>query len=488
MAVDANVLVFERLKEEMKRGKDLVKATELGFGRALPAIVDSNACTILTSLVLVNLGTGPVKGFATTLIIGVAVSLFTAVFITRSLLIWAMGTGLLSNPKLYAVNRNWFGEKFEAQADVEPLKIVQGAKRWFTLSAIFILVGVPFVLLGGLRGNVEFRGGYEAQYVVRDAEMGREQIARNLRQSGVAGASVKMGEGPQQQRLAYVTVPLEVELPQVEEQAVAQIAQYAGLQAEDSLGFTQIGPTIQAETVRNAILGVVFSCILIIMYLALRFGIAIGGFVAGLRFGFSAIATLVHDVLFVVGVSAFAGWLYGWEVSALFLTSMLTVIGYSVHDTIVIFDRIRENLRKQQPGEDFAHLVNRSVTRSFARSINTSVTVVATLLILLIWGTTTPDLKLFALTMLAGIAVGTYSSIYNAAPILYLWDRAVGRKRGEDATLVGIAKEQAAQARLMARQIQEDERTTITGSGGRTYGQVKRRDRTEAGRRSVDDE
>ena len=472
MAVDANILVFERFKEEMKAGRSLSAAIELGFKRAFSAIVDSNACTILTSLVLLQLGTGPVKGFATTLIIGVLISLFTAVFVTRSLLMFLVGSGIGTNPKLYAVERNWFGKNLEENADTKPLPVVQKSNKWFLISILSIVVGLPFIFLGGLKGNVEFRGGYSAQYRLANATATPGELAKKLDAAGIKGANVKLG-GEGATRFAEVTVAPDGSLAGLpEDQAITKIDEAVGL--GKNIGSSSVGPAIQQETVNNAILAVVLSSLFITVYLAFRFGLGVGGFVAGLRFGFSAIGALLHDVLVVVGVTAAVGFAFGWEVSALFLTSMLTVIGFSVHDTIVIFDRIRENLHKPIPGEDFQNLVNRSITQSFARSINTSMTVIVTLIILLIFGTSTPELKLFCATMLAGIISGTYSSIYNASPILYLWNRAIVKSKGEEAGLMGLARVDAARMAVITSAA-APAAAAVTGSTGRSYGQVKRR-------------
>jgi SecD/SecF fusion protein len=555
MAVDANILVFERFKEEMKSGKSLMSAIELGFKRALPAIFDSNACTILTSIVLANLGTGPVKGFASTLIIGVLISLFTAVVVTRSLLIFLVGSGIGANPKFYALERNWFGERFEETADHDPMQIVNKSGRYFAISVISILVFLPFWFIGGLKPSVEFRGGYEVELL--SGNQTTSDIMASLQKAHIEGANVKFaGEGAV--RSAIITVPPEfskggeadtelvaskiqqatglrprlnaqfdngyivklrrgdktqeqiesalnaaglqgaevdvdtsatsglttVKLPAsvgnndaTQTEAVAQkVAAATGLEVPPAGGSSYVGPSIQKETVTNAILGVVISAALIVLWLAFRFGVALGNFVVGLRFGMSAILALVHDVLVVLGVTAVVGYFYGWEVSALFLTSMLTVIGFSVHDTIVIFDRIRENLRKPQPGEEFGHLVNRSITQSFARSINTSMTVIATLIILLAFGTATPDLKLFCVTMLAGIISGTYSSIYNASPILYLWDKMVIKNKGEAHSILGIARAENMRAKASQTLVEQPSRVqTNTDTVGKTYGQVRRR-------------
>ncbi|HVL40147.1 MAG TPA: protein translocase subunit SecD [Fimbriimonadaceae bacterium] len=471
MAVDANILVFERFKEEMREGRQLMSAMELGFRRALPAIVDSNACTILTSLVLVNLGTGPVKGFASTLIIGVAISLFTAITVTRSLLVFLVGSGLGNDPKWYGLNRQWFGEGLEKSADQKPLQIVNNSKRWFVISMITILIGIPFMLMGGLKPNVEFLGGYEAGYLLPEGSSPTgAQIIANLEKNGFEGANLKYS-ATSEGRIAYVTVPRKEGLD--EAQAQEAVRQAAGVPVEQSREFASVGPSVQRETWRNAILGVILSSALIVLYLSFRFGIALGGFIAGLRFALSAIGALVHDVLVVLGIAALAGYLIGWEISALFITSMLTVIGFSVHDTIVIFDRIRENLRKPLRGEEFGNLVNRSITQSIARSINTGITVVATLIILMALGTPTPDLKFFSLAMLVGILSGTYSSLYNAAPILYLWDRAVRRRRGEEHGFMGMAAAEARRVQQLA--VQQAAAAPTTPPATQSYGQVRRR-------------
>ena len=193
---------------------------------------------------------------------------------------------------------------------------------------------------------------------------------------------------------------------------------------------------MRAETLSGAIKGVVLSAALIVIYLALRFGLALGGFAVGLRFGMSAIIAMLHDVVVILGLSAIMGYFLNWEISQLTITAVLTVIGFSVHDTIVIFDRIRENLKRPIEGESFDHLVDRSITQSFARSLNTSGTVIVTLAILVFIGSATPDLKHFNTAMLIGILSGTYSSIFNAAPILVLWERWVHRRKGAAATIM----------------------------------------------------
>jgi SecD/SecF fusion protein len=473
MAVDANILVFERVKEEMRADRPLMRAIELGFSRALPAIIDSNACTILTSMVLANLGTGPVKGFATTLIIGVALSLFTAITVTRSLLVFLVGSGLGANPKWYGLNRQWFGEGLEQSADTKQLKIVERSKLFFTISIVTIIPGIiAMVMLGGFKTNVEFSGGYEGTYL--SGNISADQVRSSLERAGLKGANVK-----------FMST----------DEAKQKLAELAGITNLEKSTFQSVGPSVRDETIRNAVLGIVFSTGLIIVWLAVRFGFALGGFVVGLRFAMSVIVALIHDVMIVLGLAAIMGAVAGWEISALFISAMLTVIGFSTHDTIVIFDRIRENLRKPLPNEDMAMLVNRSITQSIARSINTSGTVVITLILLIFVGSATPELKLFNAAMLAGILSGTYSSIFNAAPILYLWDRAIGRKQGEHNTMIAISRNLANQVRITqpvtapsAGPTPDAPGTGTTPSGG-AYGQTKRRRASDAqkGIQNLDD-
>ncbi len=488
MAVDANILVFERLKEEIKSGKKLQAAIELGFKRALPAIFDSNACTFLTSVVLLNLGTGPVKGFATTLIIGVSISLFTAFTVTRSLLMFFVGSGIGDHESWYAVNRNWFGKKFDP-ITAEPLVVVQKAKKWFGLSLLTVVICIPFFFLGGFKLNVEFRGGYEAGYRLTTQNADANALSANLEKAGFKGGNVKLGTGANQSKIAYLTVPEDPRLSalKTDTEREALIASSAGLADATAVSYSFIGPAIQKETLTNAILGVSISSLLVVCYLAIRFGIGFGGFGPGMRFGVSAIGALVHDILVVIGTAAVVGFLFKWEVSALFLTAMLTIIGFSVHDTIVIFDRIRENLRRPKPGEDFAHLMNRSITQSFARSINTSMTVIVTLAILVAFGTPTPDLKFFVLAMMIGIISGTYSSIYNASPILYLWDKMIEKSKGVEHTLVGMANAENLRHQVITTRVADQ--PEVVSDSGRTYGQVRRRaNQKKAGHIDIEDD
>lgn len=472
MAVDANILVFERVKEELKAGKKLQTAIDLGFKRAFPAILDSNACTIITSAVLWKFGTGPVQGFAQILVIGVLISLFTAVFATRSLLMFLVGTGIGANEKMYGLNRAWFGENLEESANTKPLPILEKSKLYFGISIATIIPGAIFLAMGGLKPNVEFTGGLEAAYVV-DNTVTAASIQEKLEAAGFKGSQVQFATADSEKQV-IVTVPPSDQIDAKDTVAASKkIADLAGLDATKGKGVNAVGGAIRAETISGAIMGVAVSAALIVLYLAIRFGFALGGFVIGLRFAVTIIVALLHDILVVLGIAAIMGYLAGWQVSALFISAMLTVIGFSTHDSIVIFDRIRENLRRPLPNEDIKFLINRSITQSLARSINTSATVIITLILLVVMGSATNELRHFNLAMLVGIVSGTYSSIFNAAPILYFWDRAVAKRKGEENTMLGMARSAASRVRLTRQ-----EATATAGPAvNQSYGQVKRRQR-----------
>jgi SecD/SecF fusion protein len=473
MAVDANILVFERFKEEMKNGRPLQTAIEIGFKRALPAIIDSNACTILTCLVLASIGTGPVKGFATTLIIGVIISLFTAVTVTRSLLLFFVGSGIATDTKWYAIERDWFGKFTQKGEGI--LQVLQKTNKWFIISGLTVVFGMLFVPLGGFKLNVELQGGTEAQYNIK-GDQTSNQLGDALEKAGMKGSTVKFAE-IDKKRVAIISVPTEAMKGIEEKDRATKIASAAGISDASLVGIQSVGPTLQKEVQLSAVYGVCGSILLIVIYLALRFGFSVGGFKEGLKFGFSAIGALFHDILVVIFMAAFFGYLFKWDISSLFLTAMLTIIGFSVHDTIVIFDRMRENLRKPGAGEDLQHLMNRSITQSFSRSLNTSGTVIVTLLILVMFGTPTPDLKFFIVTMLIGIISGTYSSIYNASPILYLWDKAIVKAKGEQFGLIGLAKSESKRMASVLSGAQQNvpRPEANTSTDGRSYGQVRRR-------------
>ncbi|MDW8105600.1 MAG: protein translocase subunit SecD [Armatimonadota bacterium] len=405
MAVDANILIFERMKEELRAGKTLKAAIDDGFKRAFTAIFDSNVCTIITSLILFALGTGAVKGFALMLMIGVAISMFTAITVTRTMLWSLVSLGLGTNMRLFGV-----GKAPQLRWDVV------GRKRfWFALSGAFIAFGIIAWAVDGLNIGIDFAGGSELQ-VRYEQPVTARQVQSVLAQAGYRDARAVVGEG----NVVFIrTRELNTEQKEQLKQALARL----GNLREES--FEQVGGIVSQEQTRNAIIAVVLSEILILLYIAVRF--AIGGVREGFKFGVAAVIALVHDVLVLIGVFAIMGALRGWEVDALFVTAMLTLIGFSVHDTIVVFDRLRENLRNRVRGETFADIANKSIVQTLARSINTSLTLILVLIALLFLGS--PVVKLLTIALLVGVTTGTYSSIFTATPIVAYWEE-VAQRRG----------------------------------------------------------
>ena len=425
MAVDANILIFERLKEEMRDGKALRPAIDAAFKRAFSAIRDSNICTCITCVVLLSLGTASVRGFALTLLIGVLVSLFSAITVTRTLLYLLVQwfPGLAKNPALFGLGVNSLIGQTTGNATRAGLNIIGRRKLFYGVSLAIIVPGLIFLFLGGLKPSIEFTGGTQIQ-VKYDHSVSQADVQKAVAAQGFKDNTVQMADGGD---TAIVSVAEQSKTASKLQSPVYQRLTAAlntlGSNTEQSFG--NVGSVISKEVTSNAIQAVVIASLLIVLYLALVFGI--GGFVAGLRLGTSAVIALLHDILVLLGAFAIFGYFLGWEIDSLFITAMLTVIGFSVHDTVVIFDRVRENLRHKSRGENFESLVNRSIGQTLARSINTSLTVVMTLVALVVLGGQTT--RLLNVALLIGILSGTYSSIFNAASILVDWENWLAKRR-----------------------------------------------------------
>jgi SecD/SecF fusion protein len=416
MAVDANILIFERMKEERKSGKSLRASIESGFKRAFTAIFDSNVCTLITCFILYKFGTGQVRGFALTLAVGVIVSMFTAITCSRTFLLLLAGTNFGQNDNLYGLNLGFHPH----------LQVTRRMGFWFGLSGLVIVPGLIFWGMGGIKRSIEFTGGTEikAQFPTL---VSTSTLQNAMKEAGHKEASILMAG----QDTAFITVD-RLETPAAKAPVYNAIKQLNGNIEEDST----VAPSIGAELTKNAILAVIYASVLIILFLGIRFSIP--NFWEGLKFGTCAVIALLHDVAVVWGAFAILGYFFKWQIDSLYVTALLTVIGFSVHDTIVIFDRIRENLHNKTRGESFAHVTDRSIEQTFARSINTSGTVVFTLLALLILGG--PVIKLFVAALLIGVISGTYSSIFNASPLLVLWKQLTTERKPALETAGGTAR------------------------------------------------
>lgn len=424
MAVDANILIFERLKEELRSGKTLRASIDAGFSRAFTAIFDSNMCTVITSIILMWYGTGPVKSFALTLVIGVLISMFTAITVTRTFLHLLVSLPSAQKPWLFGLGTSWFAKPGRQ------LNIIGRRNLYFAFSGLLLAVGLYFYFTSGLKPGIEFQSGTSIQTTFKQPVTATE--VNEL----VASAGIENEVQISEHKTAFIRTRLD---PGKDGAKIKQLERVLEDKIEE--GKTQIqsvGPLVSSELTRNAIWAVIIASIAIVIYLSFRF--AIGGFVNGIKYGICAIAATLHDVIVIIGIVAALGYFLGWEIDTLFVTAVLTIIGFSTHDTIVVFDRIRENLRHRLKGEDFEALANRSILQTFSRSINTSFTVILTLAALTAFGG--PLIRHFYIVLLVGIVSGTYSSIFNASPLLVVWEgiasrtKATGRRRLEDKPLV----------------------------------------------------
>ena len=409
MAVDANILIFERVKEELRTGKTLRAAIDAGFKRAFTAIFDSNACTLITCSVLYYFGTGPIKGFALTLGIGVAVSMFTAITVTRTFLFALVGQNFAQNPAAYGLNTQW----------TPNLRVMSRKMFWLALSGIVIVPGMLFWAMGGIKKSIDFQGGTELNipFATRHTS---EEIQRAL--VGIdprfADSRVVVSDDLNSKPAFVTTISLTLEeRPKVIGALIAKVGPLAQGRGVQDVAYSDVSGTISKELTVDAIKAVLVASLLIVLFLAFRF--SIGGFREGLKYGLCAVAALLHDVLVVWGAFAILGYIFKWQIDSLFVTAMLTVIGFSVHDTIIVFDRMRENLAHRLKGENFSDLADRSIDQTIARSLNTSFTVILTLVALFLFGGAI--IHQFIGALLIGIISGTYSSIFNASVLLVLW-------------------------------------------------------------------
>lgn len=410
MAVDANILIFERIKEELRSGKTLRASIDSGFKRAFTAILDSNVCTMITCMVLYNFGTGPIRGFALTLGLGVLISMFTAITVTRTLLFSLVTIPGAQNAALYGV-----------QGDHKPRahNFMRNPRLWLIISTAIIIPGLVFWAAGGLKRGIEFQGGTELVLPFQERHSSDQiinalaQIKPEYKDSRVVVANEVSA------KYAYVTMR---KLSDEERVTVGEAVQKSvgSFSPGQKVSFSNVSGLISKELTQNAVSAVLVASLLIMAYLAFRFATA-GDYREGLKYGVCAVVALLHDVLVVFGSFAILGKLFDWQIDSLFVTAMLTVVGFSVHDTIVVFDRIRENLQRRQRGESFTALADKSIDQTLTRSIYTSLTVVFTLLMLFLFGGSA--VHQFTGALLIGIISGTYSSIFNATVLLVLFKK-----------------------------------------------------------------
>lgn len=426
MAVDGNILVFERMKEELLHGRSFKLAMELSFTRAWPAIRDSAVSTLITCVILFwfgsNFGAGAVKGFAITLAIGVVTNLFTVITVTRTFMRFMQGLfgeGLKNNAFLMGFNLQQQTGGRMPQWAAGLLDIV-GKRKWYYLISVAIIVPgligmlISMIQFGApLKLGIDFTSGslMELQFEQATDPAEVRTLVQNFEYDGLElnDSAVTTAEQLGQQTILIRSKFLE---PEPKEALQNEIRAEFGEFTE--LRFDSVGPAIGQEVTRAASYAVAAAAITILLYLVFAFRSVPNAF----RYGVAAVGALLHDVLLLAGLFAIAGLVLGWEVDALFLTAILTVIGYSVHDTIIVFDRLRENLPRWR-GEPFEVVANRSILDTVYRSLVTSMCTLFVIVAILFFGGST--IREFSAVILIGIISGTYSSIFNAVAVLVSW-------------------------------------------------------------------
>ncbi|MBR3104901.1 MAG: protein translocase subunit SecD [Lachnospiraceae bacterium] len=394
MAVDANVIIFARIKEELRAGMTVDSAIKSGFSKALSAIIDGNITTLIAAFVLMVMGSGTIKGFAYTLAVGIVLSMFTALFVTRLLVNAFYAVGVKS-PVLYGLSAK------EKQGEVRTIDFLGKRKAFFGISIAVILVGIISMIVfkattgDALNYSLEFKGG-TATTVAFDTAMSRESIEQQVipELERITGdANVQWQTVNDTNEVIFKTRVLNVD----ERQDLNNTMLSKFNIGEEKITTETIGSTISGEMKKESLLAVGIATICMLIYIWFRF--------SDIRFGASAVCALLHDVLVVITFYS----LVRFSVSSTFIACMLTIVGYSINATIVIFDRVRENLHDMKKKDTLQDMVNRSVSQTLSRSIFTSLTTVIMVVMLYILGVS--SIREFALPLIIGIVCGTYSSV-----------------------------------------------------------------------------
>lgn len=407
MAVDANVIIFARVKEELTAGKSVKSALNAGFHKAMSAILDGNITTLIAAAVLWLKGSGTVKGFAQTLALGIVVSMFTALVITR-MIVYAFYAVGIRNTKLYG----------RIKEEREPIDFLGKRKIFFAVSVAVILVGFVFMGVnagtgkGALNYSLEFKGGtstnvtFDKAYTLKEID---ETMIPDL-EKVTDDPNIQVQTVANSNQVIFKTQTLDLE----KREAFAKyMADEFGVEEKD-ITTENISSTVSSEMRVDAIIAVAIATVFMLLYIWLRF--------KDIRFATSAVVALIHDVLVVLAFYVIAR----ISVGNTFIACMLTIVGYSINATIVIFDRIREEMKTKKRGEELDTLVNRCITRTLTRSIYTSLTTFVMVAVLFIMGVS--SIKEFALPLMVGIICGAYSSVCITGALWYVMKTKIGKK------------------------------------------------------------
>jgi len=411
MAVDANVIIYERIQEELRAGKGVKLAIADGYRNAYSAIIDGQVTTFLTGIVLYLFGSGPIKGFATTLMVGIATSLFTAIFITRLIFEWQL-------------NKNkdiTFTSKITSTWLVNPgIKFIDKRKVAYVISGALIAVSLISFVTRGFNLGVDFQGG--RTYTVRfDQDVKVADVQSALAVELGSAPEVKTFGADNQVRIVtkYKIEDLSENVDNEVDQALYDGLKNGGFLANETyqnfidnnlMSSQKVGPTISDDIQKDAVIAVFFALVIIFLYILVRF--------SNWKYGLGGVLSLAHDTIITLGFfSLLHGVLpFSLEIDQAFIAAILTVIGYSINDTVIVYDRIREFL-KLHPKRDLKVNMDDAMNSTLRRTMNTSLTTLVVLLVIFIFGGA--NLRGFVFALLIGIGVGTYSSIFVASPIVY---------------------------------------------------------------------
>ena len=424
MAVDANVLIYERTKEEMKAGKKVREALAAGYSNAFSAIFDSNLTSVITAIILYYFGTGPIRGFATTLLIGICVSFFTAVFLTR-----VVYTQVMEKDKWLGLTfRTAIGDKISFQNPT--FKFMNAYKKSFTIFGTLAIISIAFMLTRGFSKSIDFTGGRNFVVMFENdvqPETVRGLLAEAFPESNTS--AIALGTEGKTIRIStnYRIEEDAIEVDSEIEEKLFETLKGGNLLAADLtlenfinrderaggsiISSQKVGPSIAEDITRNAIISVILAFIAIFLYIFIRF--------RNLSFSIGAIAALIVDIILILGMYSICwGWMpFSLEIDQTFIGAVLTAIGYSINDKVVVFDRIREFLHLH-PKRDKLELFNTSLNSTLNRTINTSVSTFIVLAVIFCLGGA--SIRSFAFAMILGVVFGTLSSIFVAAPTAYL--------------------------------------------------------------------
>ncbi len=414
MSVDANVLIFERIREELRHGKGTKAAVKDGYQKALAAILDANITTLLTGIVLATFGTGPIKGFATTLIIGIFTSFFAAVIITRLIV-----SSFLDKDKNVSfstkMTENWFTKT--------AVPFVRKRKLFYVISGAIVLLGIGSLMTRSLDFGVDFTGGRQFVVNFKDAPADNDKIRENLTVVFEGQApTVKMVEDTY---TSMITTKYNVNSSGEDANTLVETKLQEGLVEfgeNEIISTNMIAPTISKDLKTNSLYAIGFSLLIIFLYILFRF--------RKWQFGLGALIAMAHDVIVVLALfSLFWGILpFSMEIDQAFIAAILTVVGYSINDTVVVFDRIREYL-KIHTKKDQKEVINMALNSTLSRTVNTSVSTFIVLLIIFIFGG--DAIKGFTFALMIGVVVGTYSSLFIATPAVIDFSKKAGPKEVE---------------------------------------------------------